>query len=308
MFHPTMSKKGRIFFYPLIKFCEFLGENYPVTLIYIRYFFRFYRLPNLKNPKDINEKILYLKLYTDTTMWTLLADKFEVRKYVQEKGLSKYLIGLIGKWTNVEDINFSLLPKSFIFKANNGCGKNSNLKIDDVKQVDINRVKHILNEWLNEKHVGVLAAEPQYKNMKPCIIAEELLPNEDGQKSPVDYKIWCFNGKAKYIFVCSDRDENGTDIMLYDLNWNPMPEVCVVDSRYRKGEILPKPQNLDEMIKVAEILTESFPCVRLDLYNIKGQIYFGEMTFTSLGGMMNYFTPKFLRKMGSLVDLEEYFN
>lgn len=303
MFHPTMSKVGRIAFYPLIKFCEWLGENHPVTLVKLRYLFRFRKLPDLKNPKDLNEKILYLKLFTDTSKWTILADKYKVRNYVKECGLEKYLIPIIGVWTKVEDIDFSILPSSFIFKANNGCGKSSNLIVRDKSSLNIQTTRKILQKWLDEKHVGALAAEPQYKNIPPCIIAEKLLPSENGKKSPVDYKIWCFNGKAHYIRTYSDRDAGGASVMTYDMDWNAMPEVCVSESRYRMGDNIPKPKNLDEMIYVAETLTKPFPCVRLDLYNINGQVYFGEMTFTSQGGMMNNLTPDFLKKMGDMVDL-----
>lgn len=303
MFHPTMSKVGRIAFYPLIKFCAWLGENHPVTLVKFRYLFRFQKLPNLKNPKDLNEKILYLKLFTDTSRWTILADKYRVRDYVKECGLEKYLIPLVGVWNNADDIDFTNLPSSFIFKANNGCGKSSNLIVKDIAKLDISKTRDLLQSWLNEKHIGALAAEPQYKKMPPCVLAEVLLPEEAGKKSPIDYKIWCFNGKAHYIWTCSDRDSNGTEVMTYDTAWNALPEVCVFESRYRKGKLLPKPENLDEMLRVAETLTKPFPCVRLDLYNINGRIFFGEMTFTSLGGMMDFYTPDFLKKMGDMVDL-----
>lgn len=284
-------------------FGKWMGEKHPVTWTKIRYFARFHKMPDLKNPKDLNEKILYMKLFTDTSRWTDLADKYKVRDYVKSCGLEEYLIPLIGMWTDVDDIDFDQLPDAFIFKANNGCGKSSNLIVKDKKQLDIASAKKIIRGWLEDKHVGVLGAEPQYKDMVPCVIAEELLPPEDGQKSPIDYKIWCFNGKAHYIRTYSNRDIKGADAMTYDTQWTPMPEVCISNSRYKNDTILPKPQNLDEMIKVAETLTKPFPCVRLDLYNIKGKIYFGEMTFTSNGGMMDNLTPEFLLKCGAMIDL-----
>ena len=123
MIHPTMTRTGRIVFYPAIKFCEWLGENNPTLLVKMRYFSYFHRLPDLKEPKDMNEKILYMKLFTDTSRWTELADKYKVRDYVKNCGLGDYLIPLVGMWTDVNDIDFSTLPHSFIFKANNGVGK-----------------------------------------------------------------------------------------------------------------------------------------------------------------------------------------
>lgn len=303
MFHPTMSKSGRILFYPAIKFCEWMGEHHPVPLVKMRYYAYFHRFPNLKEPKDMNEKLLYLKLYTNTTRWTELADKYRVRNYVKACGLEDYLIPLVGMWTNVEDIDFDSLPRSFIFKANNGVGKSELLMVKDKEQLNIEETKAFLDELLKRKHVGVLSGEPHYVKMKPCIIAEELLPSEEGEKSPVDYKIYCANGRAEYIWVCSGRDSTGTAVMTYDREWNPRPDLCVFDSRYREGKVRPKPENLDKMIKVAETLVKPFPFVRLDLYNINGKIYFGEMTFTPLGGMVNFHPQSFLDEMGEKIDL-----
>jgi hypothetical protein len=287
----------------MIAFCNWLGEKHPVTAVKVRYFARFKKFPNLENPKDLNEKILYMKLFTDTTEWTRLADKYKVREYVKERGLERCLVGLYGVWYDAGEVDFDVLPKSFILKANNGCGKGSNLIVKDKDKLDRDAVRKTICRWLHEKHIGALAAEPQYKGIRPCVIAEMLLPIEEGHKSLVDYKIWCFGGKAHYIWTCSDRDTQGTEVMTYDRQWNPMPEVCVFDHRYRKGELMEKPENLDEMLEVAEALAHGFPCVRMDLYNIKGQIYFGEMTFTSLGGMMDFYTPEFLLKCGEMIDL-----
>lgn len=303
MFHPTMSKSGRIVFYPLIKFCEWMGEKHPVPLVKMRYYAYFHRLPNLKAPKDMNEKLLYMKLYTDTSRWTDLVDKYKVRAYVEECGLGEYLIPLVGMWTDVNDIDFETLPQSFIFKANNGVGKSELLMVKDKSQLNVEETKKFLNELLKRKHVGVLSGEPHYHKMNPCIIAEELLPSEEGEKSPVDYKIYCANGKAHYIWVCSGRDSTGTAVMTYDRDWNPRPDLCIFDSRYREGTVKPKPANLDDMIRVAETLVKPFPFVRLDLYNINGKIYFGEMTFTPLGGMVNFHPQSFLNEMGNSIDL-----
>ncbi len=303
MFHPTMSKSGRFFFYPVIKFCEWLGEKYPTALVKMRYYAYFRKFPNLKEPKNMNEKILFMKLYTDTSRWTELADKYKVREYVEDCGLGKYLIPLIGMWTDVNEIDFDKLPDAFIFKANNGVGKSELLMVKDKNDLDVAHTRKFLDELLKRKHVGVLSGEPHYRNMKPCIIAEELLPSEDGEKSPVDYKIYCVNGKAKYIWVCSDRDSNGTAVMTYDRDWNPRPDLCVFDSRYREGKVRQKPSNLDEMLNVAETLVKPFPFVRLDLYNINGKIYFGEMTFTPFGGMINFHSQEFIDEMGKCFDL-----
>ena len=301
----STNKTLSVILAPVIKFCEYLGNHRPVLLVKIRYFAKFKKMPNLKNPQDLNEKILWLKLFSDTTKWTELADKYKVRKYVESLGLGKYLVKLYGHWTNVEDINFNDLPNSLIFKVNNGDGKGTNYIVRDLKQEDKRDLCILFEKWLNRKNIGALSAEPQYKNMSPCIIAEELLSIPSGYSSLVDYKIWCINGEAKYIWTCCDRDEDGggADVMTYDLEWNPHPEFSVFTSEYRKGRILPKPDNLDEMLDLAEKLSNGFPQLRVDLYNINGKIYFGELTFTSQGGMMDFFTKDFLTELGKDIKL-----
>lgn len=304
MFHPTMSKSGRILFWPVIKLFEWMGEHHPVSLVKIRYFMRFHRMPNLKDPKDLNEKILYLKLFSDTSKWTELADKYKVREYVKMCGLEEILIPFIGMWTNVADIDFKSLPNSYIFKANNGDGKNSNLIVKDNKSLNIEETKTLLKGWLGKKHVGALAAEPQYSKMSPCIIAEELLPIEVGNKSLIDYKIWCFNGEPYSILTCSNRNGEKVCLGCYDLNWTYCPQNMIESENYPFEEhALPRPACLEQMLVVAKKLSSGFPEVRVDLYEAGGKIYFGELTFTSLGGMMYYYTPEYLLEMGKKVKL-----
>lgn len=301
--HLTTKKSTRIIFAPLIKITEWLGNHYPVTLVKIRYFVRFHKKVNLNKPIDLNEKILYLKLFSDTSLWTICADKYKVRDYVKSYGLEEILVRLYGVWFRAEDFDLNDLPNSFILKANNGDGKGSNLIINDKREWNEKELKKIVKNWLEKKHIGALSSEPQYKGMIPCVIAEELLPIDEGDKSLVDYKIWCLNGKPYFIFTCSNRDINSLEIMAYDLNWNPMPEVCIYNSIYKKGKLMPKPMTLLKMLEIAERLAKPFPEARIDLYSIRDKVFFGEITFTSLGGMMDYFTPQFLLEMGNKVDL-----
>ena len=283
----------------------FLGRFYPKQLCSLLYKKRMGKDINWDNPKTFNEWVCWLEFNSDTSLWTTLADKYKVRKYVESLGLGKYLVKLYGHWTNVEDINFNDLPNSLIFKVNNGDGKGTNYIVRDLKKEDKKDLCILFEKWLNRENIGALSAEPQYKNMIPCIIAEELLPIPSGYSSLVDYKIWCINGEAKYIWTCCDRDEDGggADVMTYDLDWNPHPEFSVFTSEYRKGRILPKPDNLDEMLDLAEKLSNGFPQLRVDLYNINDKIYFGELTFTSQGGMMDFYTKDFLTELGKDIKL-----
>lgn len=282
-----------------------MGRHTPTTLVKIRFFAKFKRFPNLKDPQDLNEKILWLKLYSDISRWIELADKYCVRTYIQKLGLNDTLVELYGKWNNENDVEFSSLPSNLIFKVNNGDGKGTNRVIHNLAKTNHKELRSLFHKWLNRKAIGDLSAEPHYKYMHPCIIAEELLPVPKESKTLTDYKIWCINGEPKYIWTCNDRDDDGggADVMIYDLQWNAHPEYSVFNAEYRHGKILPKPKNLDKMLEVAQKLSKGFPILRVDLYNINGKIYFGELTFTSQGGMMDFYTQEFLLRLGQEADI-----
>lgn len=308
-FHPTLSKSGRIFFWPVIKICEFMGNHMPVFLVKLRYRVVFGKTLNLKNPQDLNEKILWAKLYSDTSKWVDLADKRKVRDYVEKIGLGDTLVKLYATWYKKEDVDFDSLPDTFIIKANNGDGKGTNKIIHKSELTPEKKAEYInmIGEWLNRKNIGALHAEPHYKHMTPCVIAEEVLPIEEGAKSLVDYKMWCFNGKCYYIWVCNDRvGGNGAHVMTYDLNWEAHPEYSIFNSDYLRGKVIEKPKNFGKMVEIAEKLSQGFPEVRVDLYNISGKIYFGELTFTSHGGFNNFFTPEFNRELGSKFEIKDF--
>lgn len=293
------------------KFKEILAAilvHFPVTVVKLRYFLRFKKMPDLKNPHDLNEKILYLKLFSDTTLWTRLADKVLVRDYVKECGLESILPKLYATWNHADDINFNTLPDAFMLKSNNGDGKGTNIPVYDKRQlspVDIASLKNKAAGWLKLKNIGALSAEPHYNAIRPLVFAEELLPIPKGENSIVDYKLWCFKGEPYLFLVISNRKSGGeAELSCYDLEWNSCSDMLSSGKHYRIRESeLPKPENLELMVEYARILAKPFPQVRVDLYDIDGKIYFGELTFTSLGGMMNYFTPKALLDMGNQVNL-----
>lgn len=286
------------------RMAAWLGRHNPKLLVHIRYFARFHKPLRLRHPRNLNEKILHLSLMTDTMRWTELADKYRVRKYIEDCGYKDSLPELYGVWNDACDIDFDALPESFVMKTNHGCG---DVRIVHDKAL-INKME--LTEYFNRQlktPYGEREAGLHYMRIRPCIIAEQLLVTPTSlqkySKSMIDYKMWCFNGRCQYILVICNRDKHGAELLLYDKEWVCHPEYSVFTGHYRKGYKIPKPLNLNQMIAMAETLSKPFPCVRVDLYNIDGKIYFGEMTFTSLGGMMNYFTDEFLDKAGDMVDL-----
>lgn len=257
-----------------------------------------------ENPKDLNEKINWMKLYSDTTEWTRLADKYRVREFIEEKGYKHFLVPLLGKWDCVEDIEWNALPNQFVMKMNNGSG--DILLCKDKSQLDIPYWTRKY-KTLFKKKFGESMGEMHYAKMKPCIIAEELL---DVTKQPIktssliDYKIWCFKGEIASIWVCFNRTKDNVQVASYDTNWIKHPEHSVSTNHYILTDAeLPRPVSLDEMLKFAADISKDFPQLRLDMYEVDGKPYFGEMTFTSNAGFMNFYTRDYMLELGEKVKL-----
>ena len=283
-----------------------IGRRNPELIARIRYRLRFHTRLNLDNPVDLNEKIEYLSLRTDTSEWTRLSDKYQVRDYVCECGLEDTLNKLYGVWDSADDIDFGSLPDKFIIKTTHGSG--DAILITDKQNADIPAIRKRINAALRETY-GLSEGNAHYSRIRPRVIAEGLLENDAVSarysESLIDYKIWCFNGKPEYIWACTDRTSDGVKVMTYDLEWNAHPEYSVFTSHYMRDNLIPKPENLERMIETARILSRPFPVVRVDLYNLEGRIVFGEMTFTSLGGLMNFYTDEFLESTGRMINLPD---
>lgn len=306
--HIRWSKTLQILFSPLLWGTKWLGIHYPELLVRIRYHVRFHKKLNLKNPQTLNEKILYLSLRTDTTEWTRLADKYSVREYVKECGLEDTLTKLYAHWTNEKEVDLDSLPNEFVIKSVQGCG--DVIIVKDKSKINCEKILSQIHFMFHNRY-GALEGGKHYLRIEPAVIVEELLPierigggEEKDRNSIVDYKLWCFNGHVYYIMTCSSRKKHSVCLGLYDKQWNYRPQDMIFTSEYQEeAKPIAKPKNFNNMCLVAERLSKGFPCVRVDLYNIKGHIYFGEMTFTSLGGMMNYYTDECLLRMGSQINL-----
>lgn len=302
MIHLTQGGMITTLATPFIEFCRWFGTHFPEAMVRIRYFVRFKKPLNLTRPRTLNEKILYLSLKTDTSEWTRLADKHDVYDFVRERGLEEILIPRYGCWNRPEDIELEKLPDSYVLKTTHGSGDVMLVRGErPTKEKVVSYFRRFMRPF------GSLEGGKHYMRIKPRIVAEQLLKNDDWSStyssSIIDYKIWCFNGIAHYIYVCTNRTKQGVDVMTYDREWNAHPEYSIFMDDYKEAELIPRPKNLDKMIEIAEVLCKGFPCVRCDLYNIDGQILFGEMTFTSVGGMDDSYTKDFLLKTGDLIKL-----
>lgn len=285
-----------------------LGHFFPKTLAGIIYKRTFNKELNWKNPRNINEKINWLKFYSDTSEWSRLADKYEVRKYICECGFEDLLVKLYGKWDNAKDIDWNSLPDKFIMKTNNGSG--DVLICRNKAELNTEEATRHFDKMLHNRF-GNIFAEPHYNKIKPCIIAEELLDNKKQEvesSSLVDYKIWAFNGKPAYIWTCHNRTHAphySVVVGIYDLDWNFHPEYAVSTPHYRLSDkAIPKPKSLDRMLEVAAKLSKGFPVLRVDLYEVDGKPYFGELTFSALAGFNDSYTDEFLNILGDLTHID----
>lgn len=294
---------------PLLKLVNWLNPKYPKTMVQIRHLLRQKRFAHLRDPQDLNEKILWLALNTDTTEWSRLTDKYEVRDYVRECGLKEILIPQFGFWNNMDEVDFEKLPDSFILKPTHGSG--DVVVVRDKSKANLEEIKKKIQEDL-DTYLITSAAELHYARIPHRVVAEQLLQNdpvsEKYSSTLIDYKIWVFNGKVHYVWVCMNRfvrNKDGAEVMTYDRDWNARPEYCRVTSDFSLADPIPKPAGYDHMLEVAETLAKPFPVVRVDLYNLNGKIYFGEMTFTSYGAIMDFYSDEFLKKAGSEIDLSK---
>lgn len=251
---------------------------------------------NLDNPQTFNEKIQWIKLHDITQYTTLLTDKLAVREWIKEKIGEEYLIPLIGAWDKFDDIEIEKLPKCFVLKCNHGCAWNE--IVTDKLNWDVQSAKKKFDRWINTNYAFRGGLQLQYKDIVPKIIAEEYMENEAGDL--YDYKFWCFNGKVEFIMFLSER-KKGLRMNNYDRNWNLLP-FFTGNYLNNKRKIKP-PKKLEEMIALAENLSEGFRYVRVDLYLLNdGSIKFGEMTFTPRNGVCKWSNSDIDRYLGSLIN------
>lgn len=254
------------------------------------------------NPRTLNEKLNWMKLHVRDPLQKIAADKFAVRAHVAAKVGEQYLIPLIRKCDRAEEIRFAELPAAFVLKTNHGSGQNWIVR--DKAREDEHAVIRQFREWLATSHYAASREWP-YKDMKPAVVIEELLLDEDGQ-IPSDFKLHCFGGKVAAIQVDLDR-ETAHRRNFYDLDWNLQPFIWTEWERgkpaWPNGRAVARPAALAEMVRVAETLAVDFPYARIDLFDCRGKVYFGEITFYHGGAFERFDPPEFDRFFGDKLAL-----
>lgn len=269
----------------------------------IQYRMKLGRKPNLEKPQRFTEKLQWYKMnYRDPRMHQCV-DKYLVREYVKEKGLEEILIPLIAHYDSVEEVDWDTLPNQFVMKTTHGGGGLNVLVCSDKTKIDPNEVKNKLSFEKKPVAENSLGREWAYYGLMPGLVVEELLINEENPKAGMnDYKIFCYNGKPKYIVVDVDR-YIGHKRNFYDTDWNNLHigSDCPASDRD-----IPKPAGFERMMEIAAKLSEGFPYVRVDLYNNGGRIYFGELTFYPWSGYVQFTPDEFDFKLGEEFELADY--
>ena len=258
------------------------------------------RDPNLDNPATYTEKVLWLNLRHRDPRQVICADKYAVRDWVAERVGEDLLVPLLGVYDEVDDIEFESLPDAFVIKATHGSGWN--LIVPDKKSLDWVEARRSLQDWLSRSYYAH-KREWQYRDMPHRLIVEDFLADEDGG-IPSQYQFFCFRrADEQTILVQVDFDEHTNHRRdYYDLDWKRLPFTSRVPNSGREA---PRPDRLDDMVDVVRRLAEDFPFVRVDLYLVQNRIYFGELTFTSGGGMSSFEPEDWDRKLGEWIGLPE---
>ncbi len=288
--------------YRYIKYNRFSDEKY------LRMHFekmQGYKL-DLLNPKTLNEKIQWLKLYDRKKFYSNLADKFEVRKYIEKEFGSEYLIPLEFTSTDYMDLNpFNLPDFPFIIKTNHDSG--NFLIVRDKQKINWKKVQTDFRFALSNNYYWI-EREYQYFNIKPRILVEKLLVTKEG-KIPNDYKLTVINGRVEFIYVSIDR-EGKNKRNIYSRNWDPLFFTWALKSKNLdnlRGPEIERPSSISKMIELAEKVGELFSYIRVDFYDVEGKIYFGEITQHHGGGFDQIRPIEFDYKYGEMIDLSKRF-
>lgn len=252
---------------------------------------------NLDRPETFNEKIQWLKLYDSKPIKGELSDKYSVRDYVRDKLGEQYLVPLYGVWNSFDEIDFDKLPERFVLKCTHGSGTNEIVYSKDA--IDYPALRDKFCRWMDINYAYACGFEMHYNYITPRIIAEEYLQTSDGSDLR-DYKVHVFDGKAKIIQVDIDRmHEHRRNV--YTPEWEYIP--CSILYPTAPDVSIEKPECLNELIRISELLAKDFIYVRTDFYIVDGRIYFGEMTFTHGSGVEKFTPEAFDMEMGSWMHL-----
>lgn len=267
--------------------------------LFVKIYYEYYtgKKLNLDKPVEFNEKIQWLKVFYKPDILTKLVDKYAVREYVEQTIGRKYLNNLLQITANPSEIDFDILPDKFVVKSTHAC--NFNLIVTDKKKINKFTTNFLFRKWLSRNQYYRGGLEWAYKHVTPKLIVEEFM-EEDGKNALDDYKFYCFNGKPHMVQIDIGRNNDHRRVFM-DMDWKKLD---ITKGSLPLFEGNPKkPENFSTMIKLAQKLAGNFPFVRVDLYHIKEQIIFGEMTFYPGDGRQEFYPDAYNRIYGEMLNL-----
>jgi len=270
----------------------------------LRYKLKFGYRPNLEKPKTFNEKIQWMKLYYRKPELPSFVDKAEAKEKVAKIIGEQYIIPTIGVYNNFDEIDFDKLPNQFVIKCTHDCA--SVIICRDKNKFDVDDARQKINKALAVKHYGEHDREWAYSQIEPRIIVEKFMKNE-GTDDITDYKFFCFNGEPKVMYISMGLEDHATaSISFADMDYKLLD---IERADYKSLDRLPpKPKNFEKMKDLARELSKDFPQVRVDLYEINGKPYFGELTFYTCGGMVDWKKHEYDERLGKMINLPEKYN
>lgn len=255
---------------------------------------------NLENPVKLNEKLQWLKLHDRKPEYTIMADKYRAKEYIASKVGEEYPVPLLGVWERAEDIDFDALPDSFVLKCNH-TSSTGLCVCRDKSRLDREVVRKKLNKAMAQNYYLVCREWP-YKNIPRRIIAEQFLAEPDG--SPlVDYKFYCYGGEPRYFMVSYGEAEHNVKNHKFDMQLNSIDHLFKAQPAIA-AERIKLPENIDKMIELAGALCRGHQHLRVDMYNVGGKIYCGELTFFSGGGFIKMVSQEYSQYLADLIDLK----
>lgn len=285
----------------IVSRCSFMFNNNEELHLKILFYLHMGRKLDLKNPKTLNEKMQWLKLYDRRPEYKCMVNKITAKDYAVKMLGSEYVVPLLGVWDKPEDIDFDSLPDKFVLKTNHSGGNTGVIVCKDKSKLNKQDAINKLNKSLRSD-ISVSLREWVYEGMKKQVFAEALLESSTGDID--DYKFYCFDGYADAVLVCIDRQIGEPKFYFFDENWQ-------LKRHNKRGKeapadfTLPRPENLDDMFRIARLLSKGIPHLRVDLYNVDGKIYFGETTFFTASGFDANRLPEADLYFGNLTKLPE---
>lgn len=271
------------------------------TYLALKYYAFIGKRLNLDQPKTFNEKLQWLKLFDRKDIYTTMVDKSAVKQYVAGIIGNEHIIPTLGVWSHFDDIDFNELPNQFVLKCTHDSG---GLVIClDKSKFDKEAARQKIEKSLNRDYF-LLHREWPYKNVKPLIIAEQYMKDDETDELR-DYKFFCFNGIVRAMFVATERQKKGTEVKFdfFDTEFRHLP----LRQGHPNAEVPPaKPKGFELMKTLAEKLSAGIPHVRVDFYSVNGKVYFGELTFSHFAGFVPFQPERWDKVFGEWIKLPNY--